>query len=610
MLTTTDLRKKIILELLYSKKCYVEESINYEKFKILHSEYHYLPEAYFASILGISYSNFRSCKNGYSNIIIFKGINPSLFNEVIEDLIKKGIVHYNENITYLKFLNILKYVPFLSENMLVNLLGINTATFQSLKYGHSHETTILKKHDISDEEELIVQQLIKNKLIYPGMQLTYEKFTYLHSFFPNINEFRFAYILEIKSDMFSKLKKGKTKPIILKSKVISFIKEQKNQIIDFLMNTRHAKLNEWIDKKRFYELYSGFEYISETNFAEIILGMSYASFRDLKSEKKRTTILKDKIEQTDSIREKIFHDILKQFHLNEGDIIDYSIFCNILDAYKDVLKESDLSTIVGIEGGQFYGFKYYNNNARIVNGVMREKFYHIKQYIIENRFYSKEEIYSIINQYGITIQDFIIYAINNRQVFITDDYMQALENNNGLFIGKSPIDKDFFIRELPNIKRQLNYIWYSLYLIDSEIEKDDIFQELMIYIFQNCGDLYYNFGNSEIFFRRIKRRAKRYIMGKLINEKKTKVKELTFSSFENNSPLDKNINFIGQIVDVENQAIDSLNSDELTYELLLTMLENGSSLGDCLTELNYSNQKEIPIYALIKEKLSKEDEIS
>ena len=610
MLTTTDLRKKVILELLYSKKCYVEESIDYEKFKILHSEYHYLPETYFASILGISYTNFRSCKNGYSNIIIFKGINPSLFNEVIEDLIKKGIVHYNENITYLKLLNILKHVPFLSENMLANLLGINTATFQSLKYGHSHETTILKKHDISDEEELIVQQLIKNKLIYPGMQLTYEKFKSLHNFFPNINEYRFAYILEIKKSMLSILKKGKTKPIILKSRVISFVEEQKNQIIDILINTRHAKLNEWIDKKRFYELYSGFEYISELNFAEIVLGMSYASFRGLKSGKKRTAILKDKIELTDSIRDKIFHDILKQFHLNEGDVIDYSIFCNILDAYKDILKELDLSKIVGIEGGQFFGFKYHYNNARIVNGVTREKFYYIKQYITENRFYSKEEIYSIVNKYGISIQDFIIYAINNRKVFVADEYMQALENNNGLFIGKAAMDKDFFIKELPNIKMQLNYIWYSLSLLDIKMEKDDIFQELMIYIFQNCGDLYYNFGNSEIFFQRIKRRAKRYIMGKLINEKNTKIKELTLSALEKERPLDINISFRDQTIDFENKTIDSFNSDEDIYEQLLTMLENGSSLGDCLTQLDNSNQTGNPIYSLIKEKLSKEDEIS
>lgn len=595
MLTTIDLKNKIILELLFSKKCCLEESIDYKKFKLLHSNYYYLPEIYFASVLGIRYANFQTCKKG-SNNIIFKEVDLSLFDETIEKLIREEIIHYNQSLTYLQFLKILSYVPFFSENILAALLGITVTSFQNLKYGRSQTTKILKRYNISEKEEFIVQQLIQNKVVYPGMQLTYEKFKEIHKFFPDINERRFAYMLEIKKDAYYSLKDGRIKPFILKSRVIAFVKEQKEYIINFLINFRNAKLNESIDKNRFLELYSGFEYIDEVNFAQIILGINYGSFSALNHS--NALIFKNRIELTDSIRENFFHNILEQFNLKEGDLIDYATFCDILNIYKDILNEFELCTIIGIEGGQFSGLKYNGIKARVINGVTREKINFMRKNFVENRFYSKEEIYSIIQEYGITIQDFIIHIINNRQFFLVDDYMSALENNNGLFIGKTTIDLDFFNNEYNNIKKQLEYIWFSLIFNDIQEKKDDIFQELLLYIYQNCGDLYYNFGNSKIFFQRVKKRAKKYIIKLLINLN-TKFQEVSLWAYEDKMALDHNINFKDSKVDIENEVI----YDEEIYEQLLIMLENGCSLEDCLTTLEKSNQKENSIYPLIKKQV-------
>lgn len=605
MLTTFDLKNKIILELLFSGKISVGQTINYDIFQSLHSDYQYLSEVYFANILDINYNNFLGCKCGYHNVIILKNIPLALFNEIIENLIKKGIIYYNQKIDYPQFLNILDCVPFLNENTLATLLGISTSRLQHLRYGQCKTTTVLTKYDISKEEELIITQLIDKKLIYPGMQITYDHFKKLHKLFPNIKESRFAYILEMKSSTFSNMKNGLIKqPIVLKSKINSFIEMQKEEIVEFLIKSRGVQLKECINKDRFSELYKGFEYISEANFAKIILGINYNTFRSLKSNNKKANILKSKSDLTDKICENLFHNILDIFHLNEGDYIDYEIFCSIENFYKESLTKDELCKILGIESAQFLSLKYNGAKARVINGVTREKVNFIKKVFSESRFYSREEIDSVIQEYGITCHEFIVHLINNRQFFITDDYREALEKNQGLFIGKATIDPRFFNDEYDNIKRQLNYIWYSILLIGGKKEKDDIFQDLMLYIYQNCGDLYYNFSNSQIFFNKMKNRAKKYIMGRLRDLSKENPTIMQYSLLEEKKSLDKYLILQDQNVNVENETINLVTGEEKIYEHLLSILEQGGTLEECLSLLENSDIGNNPISTVIKRKIS------
>lgn len=75
LLTTTDLKNEIILELLSANKISLEETINYEKFKKLYLNYNYLSEFYFASIIGINYINYRVFKAVANNAVVLKNID-------------------------------------------------------------------------------------------------------------------------------------------------------------------------------------------------------------------------------------------------------------------------------------------------------------------------------------------------------------------------------------------------------------------------------------------------------------------------------------------------------------------------------------------------------
>lgn len=604
MFTTSELKNQIILELLFSNFVQLEEKIDYEKFQFLHQHFSYLSESFFASILGIKYINFRTFKKGYHKVVILRGIKADLFHEIKEELLQKGIIRYNQTITYEEFLNIQKQVPFLSENMLANILEISISRLQNLRVHNGLTTKILKRFEISEEEEAIVTDLINQNLLYPGMQMTHEIFKKIHSFFPHIKEYRFAYILEMKPGIFCSMKRGVVKPIVLKSRIIPFVEKQKNDIITFLINSRNAKLNEVINFKRFKELYLGFEYISDVTFAKLILGINYNSFKSLKFNHKKATMLRARVELSDQACQNLFKDILKTFQLVEGDPIDYTTFNNIINHYKSYLSEADISYILGIEQGQFYSLKYSGTKARVINGITRTKINFMKKHFSENRFYSKEEIYKYLEEYGISFEDFVIHIINNRQFFITDDYVIALEQNNGLYIGKTSIDPEFFNQEYQNIQRELHYIWYLLLNIDIEKEKDDIFQELMIYIYQNCGDLYYNFKNSEPFFRKMKNRAKKYIIGKLIDSKQSVPhKTISLSTFEATKPIDRYQEFEDSSINVEQEVVDSISDEESLYEQLLSILEKDGSLEDCLKILENTNKQDVAIYTLIKNKL-------
>ena len=180
---------------------------------------------------------------------------------------------------------------------MADILEIKISRFRNFKNSNDSSETvaILKRFDISSEEERIIQRLIHDKIIYPGMEINYDIFKNIHSLYPNIAESRFAYILEIKSSAFSNLKKGKSKSIILKSRIAAFVDEQKYKIITILIRDRGAKLKEEISYERFLELYNGFEYISKLDFAIKILGISYNTYNSFKYKNRHAIILKERV---------------------------------------------------------------------------------------------------------------------------------------------------------------------------------------------------------------------------------------------------------------------------------------------------------------------------
>ncbi len=306
----------------------------------------------------------------------------------------------------------------------------------------------------------------------------------------------------------------------------------------------------------------------------------------------------------------IFKDIIKRFKLKEGSLINYEIFSNICDYYKDYLTDIEISNILGIEESRFYNIKYNDTKARIFNGVTKEKIKFMRKDFLETRFYSKEEILNNLEKYEITLTDFIIHIVNNSTFTLVDDYLLAFEKNNGLFIGKDSItvDEDFFTDSYNNIINISKYIVYSIKDSCYIEDKNDIIQEISIYIYQKCGDLYYNFGDSRTFFTKAIGRARKYIFGRLIdnihNNSNGKI-TVTLSDLDSKIPLNFRKWFKSSNTDTCDEAINLLDgNDDSIFEVMISLVESGISIDEVFLKMEQLDGiKENISYQKIKDKI-------
>jgi len=605
-LEVAQLRNKIVLDLLSKGKISIGEKIDYSKFLQLYSEYNYLPNHYFAKILGCSYDALVGMKHG-NKAIVLKDFDYSLIKvEILNYLLDNKIIEQNSKIMYSKLEEIFGIFPFLDEHFLAEILRIKHHRIQNIKYNQESSATILKtEFSLTEEEITIRNKLVSDGFVIPGMQLTKEVFDKLHKLYPHMTDYRLGYILEIKTSAFSNFKRGVIKPFILKSLEVDFIESQKLDIIEDLINNRHAYIEEKINYERFLELYSGYEYINIYKFAQIILGINYSNCRSLKTKNSHAIIFKDVIKLDDEKCNQIFELILKQFNLQEGDIINYEQFLFMYKSFKNFLTEDKFAEILGINKSRYYALKYNNVNARIINGVTLEKMYFIKPLFKEPRYYTKEEIDKIINTYGITLEEFIIHIINNRIYFKTEHYIEALLTNGKLFIGKTKMEEIFFNENYSQIKRTAKFAVHRLFQKNLLVkEADDVIQDLLIYIYNNCGDLQYNFDNQDVFYNKLLSRIKKYITGNLIDYLKTTKKIPYLEDKMNKMPEDKNRIIIDKNTNIEEEVIESLSTteDEL-YDNVLRLIENGYSLEECINYLSEkTNINSNDLYSHIKEK--------
>ncbi len=167
------------------------------------------------------------------------------------------------------------------------------------------------------------------KNIHPGFSIDYNIFQYLNSFYPDIDKNRFAKILGLSNNQMKNIKKPNanykkllrfTKPYLLK---------KKDTIIADLIKNRNVQYNEKINYERFLELYHDYDYIDEFSFAFYVLNISFNQFQGMKYSGTSTYIFEIDFSLTDLKKEHIFNKILKDFHLCEGELINYSLFLEI-----------------------------------------------------------------------------------------------------------------------------------------------------------------------------------------------------------------------------------------------------------------------------------------
>ncbi len=232
-----------------------------------------------------------------------------------------------------------------------------------------------------------------------------------------------------------------------------------------------------------------------------------------------------------------------------------------------------LLDVLGISPQIFDKMKYYHKSFYLRNGIQKEKSFYYLREVLESRFYTSEEINTILKKYDISIHYFIVYSINKGRYFTSEDYMQALKLNSGLFIGKTKMSDSFFNVHYNELLKYVKFIlgnFKKRNMISYKLIIDDIIQEAMLYIYQNCGDLEINFKNTEKCFNKIQFRTQLHLL-KIIEE---------------NHKLNKNevhykdkIDFVQNTCNMDSEDIESPNS---LYGNMLLFMRQGYSFSESL----------------------------
>ena len=294
------LKKLIISDLI--QKGYRNKSIDYNEFLSLYEPYkEKLKENEFASILGISYGNRQSMKNRGTRAIILKQEKSTdakkeiekLKQFIVSDLRKRG--YTDKKIDYNEFLKL--YEPYkdkFRESEFASILGISYPNFKNIK-NCGQRAIILKKEKSADEkkelEELkyfIVSDLRERG--YTNKKIDYNEFLKLYEpYNEKFKENEFADILEMSYASLSSIKYNGERAIILKRKLEQKeLEKLKKLIISDLIQKGYR--NKSIDYNEFLSLYEPYkEKLKESEFANI-LGMSYASWQNVKNKAQKALI--------------------------------------------------------------------------------------------------------------------------------------------------------------------------------------------------------------------------------------------------------------------------------------------------------------------------------
>lgn len=335
-------REQLIKELLDKNIIKIGESVNYERFQQIHSEYSHISEYHFAEILGINNGNFNNVKNKGQSAIILKDLIPmqeeKLAKEIAEDIL--SILEAGQRINYDQFCKLRQHYcdiyGDISEARFGRFLELNDDALYRLRKGNL--VSILKS---KFDPELIVEALIEEGIVVPGDKINYNKFLQIyelaiqnHPSLGHFSQYAFAKLLGIRKSTFSKFKVDPVNLVILKDYMqknknkYSITDEERRRIVETLMNDKGAKPYEFCDYERFQELYQGYENISEYNFAHI-LDMSSSSFYKIKNRGEKARILKDCLD-----KEQVIAELIASGRLHIGEKIDYSKFSELSREYE------------------------------------------------------------------------------------------------------------------------------------------------------------------------------------------------------------------------------------------------------------------------------------
>ena len=370
------------------KKGYRNKAIDYQEFLELYKPYkNEMKEKEFAEILEISYSNYMSIKNRGTKAIVLKEgkeIPEERKEEIREDLRKRG--YTNKLIDYQEFLELYRpYQNEMSETEFVEVLGIFSFNYNTIKYYTRKRTKILKREIPNEREEEIREELRKQG--YANKPIDYQELLELYKLYQNeMSEADFVKILGISCSNFATIKNRGTRAIVLKEEKIP--NERKEEIREDIKKQGYT--NKLINYQEFLELYMPYKKeMSEKEFAEI-LGISEGNYKTIKNRGTRAKVLKEKRKISEKREEEIREDLIKRGYRNKP--IDYQEFLELYRPYQNEMKEKEFAEILDISSGSYNNMKNAGTRAKILKekkDIPEERKEEIREDLIKRGYRNK-----------------------------------------------------------------------------------------------------------------------------------------------------------------------------------------------------------------------------
>lgn len=405
--------EKIIKEL--KEKGYTGKSITYEELKELHREYGSgLVESDFAQkILGISYSNYGSCKNRGTKVRVLKEPKIELEEEEVQKRIqalkKKG--YAGKLITYEELQKIHREYGnrMLESDFAQTILGITQGNYYSCK-NKGTKVRILKEPIIEleyEEIESIIEILIQKG--YEGKKISYEELQKLHKEYGNgMSESDFAQtILSISYSKYMHCKHQGRKVKILKRQKAEVTQEKIKKKKEQLKKKGYGgKSISYEDLQALHREYGN--EMSEIDFAEVILGISYGNYSTCKYNGTRAIVLKEpKPELKQGKVETIMEQLKEKGYI--GKLISYKELQALHREYGKEMREIDFAqTILGIsvstynrcKRGATKKVKILKNEKELPQEEVRKKIQELKEKGYTGKTITYAELQKLHKQYG------------------------------------------------------------------------------------------------------------------------------------------------------------------------------------------------------------------
>ena len=261
-----------------------------------------MDEVEFASLLEISYTSYKSIKYKQTKARILKDKREKISKEEkekkIEKLLKSRKVKAGQLIDYSYFKEL--YEPHkekMEQVEFAEILGISYANFINMK-NKPNKTAILieREEKISEEEkEKVIEKLLKGSKVKAGQLIDYECFKKMYEpYKEKMNEVEFADLLGINYANFISMKNGRNKTAILSGREEKTSEEEKEKIIEELLNSGKIKPGQTIDYACFKKMYKPYEEkMDEVEFATL-LEIGDSNYDSLKYNRNKSENIKGK----------------------------------------------------------------------------------------------------------------------------------------------------------------------------------------------------------------------------------------------------------------------------------------------------------------------------